>query len=124
MTKFTIPQAAKELKVTEAWVRTAIRMGDLPSTMEPTFKGSRVMKHMISKKALDQFANRDNRRASRRDDGRAKWFFYASPEEVRLMKEVMYTSDLEQLKIVAGTILPSTLKGAYLNGHNNIPEDE
>lgn len=122
--KYTIPLAAKQLHLSEAWIRAAIRNGEIESKMEPTHKGSLVMKHVISEKELRRFANREERRAPRREDGRSKWFFYASPEEVNLVKELLYTSNLEQLKVVAQTIQPSTLKGAYLNDHVKVSTSE
>jgi hypothetical protein len=108
--KYGIPEAAQELQLSEAYIRMCIRNGSLISKMEPVSEGSTVMKHVITQRALDEFANRDTRRAPRRADGRAKWVFYASPEEVNLVKELLYTSNIPGLAVVAQSI-SSNAKG-------------
>jgi excisionase family DNA binding protein len=101
---YTIPEAAKELEVTEAYIRMMIREGVIETTMVPTREGSRVTKHTISDEELEAFAHREGKRAPRRRDGRSKCVFYATLEELDRVKELLYATHEDGLMTVAQTM--------------------
>ena len=101
---YTIPQAAKLLKLSEAYVRMMIRRGIIKSEKRPIREGSFVMQHWVSQQEIDMFANRESRRAPRRGDGRAKWCFYATEDEALRVQELLYLSHEDSMAIVAQTI--------------------
>lgn len=112
---YSIDEAAERLKVTPTWVRRAIREKRLASTLVPIEEGSLTRKHVISESALVAFENREGRKKARREDKRAKWVFYASPDEVNRIKELLYTSDDTGLQVVASTIIPNAPKQRWLD---------
>jgi hypothetical protein len=105
--KYSIPEAAKALEVTEAYIRLMIREGVIESSLEPVSEGSRVTKHMIADVELAAFAQREGRRAPRRKDGRLKCVFYATMNELNLVKEILYGTHEEGLMEVAQTMITS-----------------
>lgn len=107
-----IYEAAKYLNLSPAYIRMNIRNKFIKSTQVPTHDGSRVLKHMITEAELKRFASRDYARAPRRDDGRAKCCFYATNEEVDMIKELLYTSNDPGLIVVAQSITSNTKGGS------------
>ena len=102
---YDIFEAAQELGLSEAYIRMQIRHKVIKSVPTPVSEGSRVTKHMIPVSELKLFASRDYARAPRRDDGRAKCCFYATPDEVNRIKELLYLSEDPGLKVVAQSII-------------------
>ena len=107
-----IYEAAKYLSLSPAYVRMNIRNGIIKSTRVPTHEGSRVMKHMVTEKELRAFKDREYARAPRREDGRAKCCFYATTDEVNLIKELLYTSNDPGLAVVALSITSHSKGGS------------
>jgi len=102
--QYDIYQAANMLQVSAAYVRMMVRNKQIETTMVPIKEGSQVMKHLISQSELDAFGEREYKRAPRRTDGRAKCCFYASEEELRLVKELLYQTHDVGLAVVAQTM--------------------
>ena len=116
MTKkqYSIDEAAAVAQVTPAWIRAAIRGRQLKSALVPIHEGALTKKHLISESALQEFMSRENQHTPRREDKRGKWIMYATPEEVKLIKELLYSTHDVHLEVVASTITPNAAKARYL----------
>lgn len=102
---FDIFQAAQELDLTEGYVRLMVRQGVIATKKVPVREGSSVMKHVISKKELYAFSQREGAKSPRRRDGRNKHCFYSTDEELLRVKELLYATHDPGLMVVAESIV-------------------
>ena len=86
---FTIKTAAKELGLSEVYIRRAVRSKDLATQLVPVSKGSKTERHEIKESILMEWrATRGS--GSRREDGRNKFVLYANSEtELGTIKEAI-----------------------------------
>lgn len=105
---YSIPEAAKFIDRSETYVRQLVRDGTFKTTMVPIDEGYDVKKHMIHITVLREYLEGPNRR-NRRDDGRNKYYFYATPAEFaehdRLMREAG-----PHMTVLADLITPANIR--------------
>jgi hypothetical protein len=97
---YTIKTAAARMNLTEAYVRSLIRTGKLVSNLEPIGFEAAVKRHIITETDITDFL-RDTPRKTKRTDGRNKYVFYATPEEV---DQTLTALRGARLDIIAGFI--------------------
>ena len=90
----TLKEVAKELGLTEFRVRTAIREGDLQTTMEPVKEGSKTNRHMITAEAVAEWRSHTGNH-TRRADGRNKFNIYMTVEEYDVVLALMKENKIE-----------------------------
>jgi hypothetical protein len=101
-TLHTLKEVAQELGLTEFRVRSAIRKGDLKTTMEPVKDGSKTNRHMIAE--ADVLAWRSATGShTRRADGRNKYNIYMTPAEYDQVMALLVDAKLETPVIRANT---------------------
>jgi len=93
---YTIEEAAAKVGLSKTYVRTLIRKGAVRTERRPIGPQSSVWKHMIPETELDNLRDRKNGRA-KRDDGRRKYLWYLTDEEVVALKELLAGTPLEHL---------------------------
>jgi len=91
---FTIITAAAHLKLSPQYVRKAVRAGELKSTLKPV-EGRDVKRHEILPADLETWRKGIGARIGRAD-GRNKFVFYATPEELVALKKVAPDLDVQK----------------------------
>lgn len=105
---YSIPEAAVFIDRSETYVRQMVRDGTFATTMMPIEPGYEVKKHMIHITVLDAYLANPKRR-NRRDDGRNKYYFYATPLEYTESVRVL-TDAGPHLAEVAKLITPANIR--------------
>ena len=100
--KVTIREAAKEMGMTEAYVRTLIRTQKLDSHLEPIAFESSVSRHMIYRQDIDNFLTSTPRK-TKRTDGRNKYVFYATPSELSSVDAALRAAKLDVMADIIHT---------------------
>lgn len=98
----SIPEAAKRMSLTSAYVRTLIRKDRLASHLVPIAPESLVMRHMISEEDVVAFLQGTPRK-TKRADNRNKYVFYATPEEHQAVVEALEKAGLHTIVDMMGT---------------------
>jgi len=91
---FTIETAAAKLGLTEFRVRSAIRAGELKTTLHPIKDGSKTNRHEFTQANLDEWRN-GMIKGSRRADGRNKYNVYMTPAEYDKVMAALVEAKLE-----------------------------
>lgn len=84
-----IVEVASLLGLRPEYIRAAIRDGKLKSTLAPRSKDSKVEKHFIDPKDVEAWRATVGQNRTTREDGRNKYFFFATQEEVANARKVL-----------------------------------
>lgn len=90
--QYTIREAARELGMSEQYIRHAVREGKLPTVKEPINDGQQF-RHLISEADLAAWRSRTGSRSSR-SDGRNKFVCYLTPTEEKQARAALKKADL------------------------------
>jgi hypothetical protein len=85
---FTLKEAAHEVGLSDFRVRSAIRKGDLKTTLEPIKEGSKTNRHVITEADLKAWRAVTGSH-TRRADGRNKYSMYATAEEYEAVMKLL-----------------------------------
>jgi len=103
--EYTIKEAAKEMSLTDAYVRALIRQGKLPSELRPITFDSSVSRHVIKAADVKAFLQ-ETVRKTKRTDGRNKYVFYATPEEQQAVDDALRAANLTAVADMIHTANP------------------
>lgn len=81
--------SAKFLGIGEAYMRTLIRKGVIPTALQPIAKDSQVRKHMLKVSDLEAFRDREQHRTGARADGRNRYLIHLNSEELEGLQEFL-----------------------------------
>jgi len=90
---YSIKDAAKELNLSEVYIRRQIQQHALNSHLVRISPDSDVMKHMIDESALIAWRSKTSSR-TQREDGRNKFTLYANKAELAKLEQFIKTSNL------------------------------
>lgn len=82
---YTIKSAAAALGMSEQYIRSAIRSGDLETVLVPIADGATTKRHEIEGETLAAWREAHQNR-SHREDGRNRFILYATPAELDVLK--------------------------------------